>query len=207
MTDLTSLTLAQARDALRRREFSATELAEAHLAAIEKARALNAFVLETPDRAREMARLADARLAKGEGGPLAGLPLGVKDVFCTADVRTTACSHILDNFVPAYESTVTASLWRDGAAAFASCVGSEGPILCEASLFMRHIGAAFFGNLSSLIDIHIGETTPSSSLWGHWKTLCGTESGADANGTRRLTANDQQFQKVIHRAKPRRLAI
>ena len=115
MTDLTSLTLAQARDALRRREFSATELAEAHLAAIEKARALNAFVLETPDRAREMARLADARLAQGEGGPLAGLPLGVKDVFCTADVRTTACSHILDNFVPAYESTVTASLWRDGA--------------------------------------------------------------------------------------------
>ena len=101
MTDLTSLTLAQARDALRRREFSATELVEAHLAAIEKARALNAFVRETPDRAREMARLADARLAKGEGGPLAGLPLGVKDVFCTADVRTTACSHILDNFVPA----------------------------------------------------------------------------------------------------------
>ena len=115
MTDLTSLTLAQAREALHQGEFSATELAEAHLAAIEKARALNAFVLETPDRAREMARLADARLAQGEGGPLAGLPLGVKDVFCTAGVRTTACSHILGNFVPAYKSTVTASLWRDGA--------------------------------------------------------------------------------------------
>jgi aspartyl-tRNA(Asn)/glutamyl-tRNA(Gln) amidotransferase subunit A len=93
MTDLTSLTLAQARDALRRREFSATELAEAHLAAIEKARALNAFVLETPDRAREMARLADARLAQGEGGPLAGLPLGVKDVFCTADVHDRLLAH------------------------------------------------------------------------------------------------------------------
>src|SRR5262249_35921890 len=99
MTDLTSLTLAQARDALRRREFSATELADAHIGAIERARALNAFVLETPDRAREMARLADARLAKGQGGPLEGLPICVKDVFCTAGVRTTACSHILENFV------------------------------------------------------------------------------------------------------------
>jgi aspartyl-tRNA(Asn)/glutamyl-tRNA(Gln) amidotransferase subunit A len=115
MTDLTSLTLAQALDALRRKEFSAFELADAHLAAMAKARALNAFVLETPDRARDMARVADARLAKGEGGPLEGLPLGIKDLFCTADVRTTACSHILENFVPTYESTVTANLWRDGA--------------------------------------------------------------------------------------------
>ena len=115
MTDLTSLTLAQARDALRRREFSAAELADAHITAIEQARALNTFVLETPDRAREMARLADARLAKGEGGPLEGLPLGIKDLFCTAGVRTTACSHMLENFVPTYESTVTSNLWRDGA--------------------------------------------------------------------------------------------
>ncbi len=115
MTDLTSLTLAQARDALRRREFSAAELANAYLVAIEKARALNAFVLDTPDRARAMARAADARLAKGEGRALDGLPLGIKDLFCTAGVRTTACSHILDNFVPTYESTVTANLWRAGA--------------------------------------------------------------------------------------------
>jgi aspartyl-tRNA(Asn)/glutamyl-tRNA(Gln) amidotransferase subunit A len=114
MTALTALTLAQARDALRRKEFSATELAEAHLAAIEQARALNAFVLETPDRARAMAKSADARLARGEGGPLEGLPLGIKDLFCTKGVRTTACSHILENFVPPYESTVTANLWRDG---------------------------------------------------------------------------------------------
>jgi aspartyl-tRNA(Asn)/glutamyl-tRNA(Gln) amidotransferase subunit A len=115
MTDLTSLTLAHARDALRTKEFSATELTEAHLAAVEEARALNAFVLETPDRARDMARSADAQLAKGEGGPLEGLPLGIKDLFCTSGVRTTACSHILENFVPTYESTVTANLWRDGA--------------------------------------------------------------------------------------------
>jgi aspartyl-tRNA(Asn)/glutamyl-tRNA(Gln) amidotransferase subunit A len=115
MTDLTSLTLAQAREALRKKEFSATELAEAHLAAVEQARALNAFVMETPERARAMARASDARLAKGEGGPLEGLPLAIKDLFCTEGVRTTACSHILDNFVPPYESTVTAKLWRDGA--------------------------------------------------------------------------------------------
>ena len=115
MTALTSLTLAQARDALRKKEFSALELADAHLAAIEKARALNAFVQETADQARDMARAADDRLAKGQAGPLEGLPLGIKDLFCTKGIRTTACSHILENFVPAYESTVTANLWRDGA--------------------------------------------------------------------------------------------
>jgi aspartyl-tRNA(Asn)/glutamyl-tRNA(Gln) amidotransferase subunit A len=115
MTDPTALTLAQARDALRQKQLSATELADAHLAAVEKARALNAFVLETPDKARKMARASDARLGKGEGGPLEGLPLGIKDLFCTAGIRTTACSHILGDFVPTYESTVTANLWRDGA--------------------------------------------------------------------------------------------
>jgi aspartyl-tRNA(Asn)/glutamyl-tRNA(Gln) amidotransferase subunit A len=115
MTELTALSLAQARDALRKKEFSATELTEAYLSAVDAADALNAFVLKTPDRAREMARSSDERLAKGEGGSLEGLPLGIKDLFCTAGFRTTACSHILENFVPPYESTVTANLWRDGA--------------------------------------------------------------------------------------------
>jgi aspartyl-tRNA(Asn)/glutamyl-tRNA(Gln) amidotransferase subunit A len=115
MTELIALSLAQARDALRKKEFSATELAEAHLSAVDTADALNAFVLKTPGRAREMARASDERLARGEGGSLEGLPLGIKDLFCTAGVRTTACSRILENFVPPYESTVTANLWRDGA--------------------------------------------------------------------------------------------
>ena len=115
MTELTALSLAQARDALRSRECSAIELTEAHLSAIEKASALNAYVLNTPDQARQMARASDAKLAKGEGGPLEGLPLGIKDLFCTTGVRTTACSRILENFIPTYESTVTANLWRDGA--------------------------------------------------------------------------------------------
>jgi aspartyl-tRNA(Asn)/glutamyl-tRNA(Gln) amidotransferase subunit A len=115
MTELTSLTIAEARDGLKARRFSATELANAHLAAMEQARALNAYVLETPDIARSMAQASDERLASGTAGPLEGIPLAVKDLFCTKGVRTTACSHILDNFVPAYESTVTAQLWRDGA--------------------------------------------------------------------------------------------
>src|ERR1700736_1844200 len=115
MSDLTSLTLAQARDGLRSKSFSATELTQAHLGMIERARALNAFVLETAEEARAMATAADARLKAGEGRPHEGLPLGIKDLFATRDVRTTACSHILDNFVPTYESSVTANLWRDGA--------------------------------------------------------------------------------------------
>ena len=115
MSELTSLTLAAARDGLRSKEFSAVELADAHLLAMEKARALNAYVLETPERALAMAKAADARIALGKAGPLEGIPLAVKDLFCTEAVRTTACSHILDNFVPTYDSTVTAQLWRDGA--------------------------------------------------------------------------------------------
>jgi aspartyl-tRNA(Asn)/glutamyl-tRNA(Gln) amidotransferase subunit A len=115
MSDLTSLTLAQARDGLRAKSFSASELTQAHLEAMARARGLNAFVLETPEQARAVAEAADARLAAGAARPLEGLPLGVKDLFATRDVRTTACSHILGNFVPTYESSVTANLWRDGA--------------------------------------------------------------------------------------------
>ncbi len=115
MANLTSLTLAEARDALRAKKISAKELADAHLSEMEKARALNAYVLETPEHARKMAASADAKLAKGEGGPLEGIPLGIKDLFATEGVRTTACSKILENFVPQYESTVTSQLWRDGA--------------------------------------------------------------------------------------------
>jgi len=115
MTALTSLTLAQARDGLAKKSFTSLELTDAHLKAMEEARALNAFVLETPDQARAMAREADSKILKGEAGVLAGIPLGIKDLFATKGVRTTAGSKILQNFVPTYESTVTAQLWRDGA--------------------------------------------------------------------------------------------
>ncbi len=115
MSSLTSLTISAAREGLRKKEFSALDLTEAYVAAIEKARILNAFIVETPEKARDMAKASDARLAKGEAGPLEGIPLGIKDLFATRGVHTQACSHVLDGFKPTYDSTVTANLWRDGA--------------------------------------------------------------------------------------------
>ncbi|GAA3852157.1 Asp-tRNA(Asn)/Glu-tRNA(Gln) amidotransferase subunit GatA [[Pseudomonas] carboxydohydrogena] len=115
MTDLTALTLAEAKQGLTEKAFTALELTDAHLAAMEGARILNAYVLETPEQARAMAKEADAKIAKGEGGNLLGIPLGIKDLFATKDVRLTACSKILGDFKPPYESTITAQLWRDGA--------------------------------------------------------------------------------------------
>ncbi|WP_448208117.1 Asp-tRNA(Asn)/Glu-tRNA(Gln) amidotransferase subunit GatA [Azospirillum sp. sgz302134] len=115
MTGLTHLTMAGALDGLAKKEFTAVELAEAHVKAVETIRPLNAFITETPDKALEMAKASDARRAKGEAGPMEGLPIAVKDLFCTKGVPTTAASHILDGFKPEYESTVTSNLWRDGA--------------------------------------------------------------------------------------------
>ena len=115
MTALTSLTLKAALDGLADKSFSSVELTQAHVEAVEAARALNAYVLETPEKALEMAKASDARRASGDAGPLDGAPLGIKDLFCTEGVRTTAASKILGDFIPTYESTVTANLWRDGA--------------------------------------------------------------------------------------------
>ena len=115
MTSLTSLTIAQARTKLKAREISALELTDCYIAAIAQARLLNAYVAETPDQARAMAKASDAKLAKGEGGALEGIPLGIKDLFATKGVHTQACSHILDGFKPGYESTVTQNLWNAGA--------------------------------------------------------------------------------------------
>ena len=116
MTDLTRLTLAAARDGLRAGEFTSAELTEAYLSAIEIANPkLNAYVTITPEEAGAAAKRSDAKLEKGEGGPLEGIPLGIKDLFGTKGVHTQAASHILDGFKPEYESTVTANLWRDGA--------------------------------------------------------------------------------------------
>ena len=109
--DLTKLTLADARDGLRARKFSAVELTQAHLAAIEAANpALNAYVLTVPEHALVQARLSDTRIAAGTARPLEGLPLGNKDLFATRGIRTTACSKILGDFKPPYESTVGQNL-------------------------------------------------------------------------------------------------
>jgi aspartyl-tRNA(Asn)/glutamyl-tRNA(Gln) amidotransferase subunit A len=116
VSDLTKLTLAGARQGLRSKQFSAAELASALIAAIVSGnRHLNAYVLPTPEIALRQAKDSDARLAKGEARGLEGLPLGIKDLYCTKGVRTTACSNILGEFTPTYESTVTQNLWDAGA--------------------------------------------------------------------------------------------
>jgi aspartyl-tRNA(Asn)/glutamyl-tRNA(Gln) amidotransferase subunit A len=116
MTDLTRLTLAAALEGMAQKQFSSVELTDAFLDAIDKANPhLNAYVVVTADKARATAKASDERRAKGKAGPLEGAPLGIKDLFCTEGVRTTACSGVLGEFTPTYESTVTANLFRDGA--------------------------------------------------------------------------------------------
>ncbi len=116
MTKLTDLTIASARDGLIRGEFSAVELTKAHIAAMEAARGLNIYITETPEIALSRARACDERRAAGKArGPMDGVPIAIKDLFCTEGVLTTAASHILDGFTPPYESTVTANLKKAGA--------------------------------------------------------------------------------------------
>ena len=114
MAELLSLSAVEARAALDAGDVSAPELTGAYLAAIEETGALNNFVAVTADRAMEMAEASQARIKAGEAGLIEGIPVGVKDLFCTAGVASTACSKILGGFTPTYESTVTANLWREG---------------------------------------------------------------------------------------------
>ncbi|BCW89054.1 Glutamyl-tRNA(Gln) amidotransferase subunit A [Alphaproteobacteria bacterium SO-S41] len=114
MSELLKMTMAEARDGLRAKAFSSAELTAAASSAVAEARPLNAFITETPEQAAEMAAASDAKLARGEGGALEGIPLGIKDLFCTKGVQTTAGSRILQGFKPVYESTITAKLWAAG---------------------------------------------------------------------------------------------
>jgi len=115
MADLSKLTIAAARDALRAQDFTAAELTEHYLAAIEGAGALNAFSTHTPEIARAQAAAADTRLRAGYAPDMCGIPLGIKDLFCTKGVQTQAASHILEGFRPEYESTITSQLFEAGA--------------------------------------------------------------------------------------------
>ncbi len=115
MTNFSDLTLKEAQNALKNKEFSATDITKHFITEMESARDLNAFITETPELALEQAKASDARIASGDVRPLEGLPIGMKDLFCTKDVRTTAASRILENFIPPYESTVSQKLWDDGA--------------------------------------------------------------------------------------------
>ncbi|MGB8624096.1 MAG: amidase, partial [Paracoccaceae bacterium] len=113
--DLAKLTIAEARDALRAGDLTSVELTEACLAEIDGADALGAFVHKTPGIALEQARAADARLRTGGAPDLCGIPLGIKDLFCTKGVPSQAASKILTGFRPEYESTVSQNLWDAGA--------------------------------------------------------------------------------------------
>ncbi|MBT26462.1 MAG: Asp-tRNA(Asn)/Glu-tRNA(Gln) amidotransferase GatCAB subunit A, partial [Rhodobacteraceae bacterium] len=114
MSDLNKLTLAEARDKLRAKDVTSVELTESCLSAIEAAGALNAFVHKTPEIALEQAKAADARLAAGDAPAMCGLPVGIKDLFCTKGVPSQAASGILEGFKPEYESTVTSKLFDAG---------------------------------------------------------------------------------------------
>src|SRR5690242_4927305 len=112
MSELMTKTIAELRDGIRGREFKAREVAEAYNAAVAAARILNAYTVETPEDALAAAEAADSGKSTG---PLAGIPLGIKDLFATRGVGTTAGSRILKDFRPPYESTVTANLRKAGA--------------------------------------------------------------------------------------------
>jgi aspartyl-tRNA(Asn)/glutamyl-tRNA(Gln) amidotransferase subunit A len=114
MVKLNNLTILEAKSGLKNKEFSVKELVQDHLDAMEKHKDLNAYVLETADIALAQAEVSQKKIDKGEAGIFEGIPVGVKDLYCTKDVRTTACSNILRNFVPKYESTVTANLFKHG---------------------------------------------------------------------------------------------
>jgi aspartyl-tRNA(Asn)/glutamyl-tRNA(Gln) amidotransferase subunit A len=115
MSDMLTLSLAEARDKLRAKEITAVELTDAYLSAMEQTRDLNCYITETPERARAMAKASDERIAAGKAGAMEGLPIGMKDLFCTEGVQSTAGSHILEGFTPTYESTVSQNLWDAGA--------------------------------------------------------------------------------------------
>ncbi|WP_046863375.1 Asp-tRNA(Asn)/Glu-tRNA(Gln) amidotransferase subunit GatA [Microvirga massiliensis] len=198
MTDLTELTLAEARAGLRAKTFSATELAQAHVTAVERARALNAYVLETPEKALEMAKAADERLARGEGRALEGIPLGIKDLFCTEGVETTAGSNILKGFKPPYESTVTRNLWNDGAVMLGKlnldefAMGSSnetsafGPVVSPWRRQGTNAGAASGGNIEGTQLVPGGSSGGSAAAVA--ARLCLGATATDTGGSIRQPA-------------------
>jgi aspartyl-tRNA(Asn)/glutamyl-tRNA(Gln) amidotransferase subunit A len=115
MTELTTLTIQQARAGLKNKDFTATELTQAFIQRMQDTRDLNAYITETPDLALKAAKASDERLAANQAGLMEGIPLGIKDLFCTKGVQTTAASKILEGFIPPYESTITQKLFDAGA--------------------------------------------------------------------------------------------
>ena len=185
MRDLTKLTLAEARDHLRARKVTSLELTEACLSAIEGAGALNAFVHHTPEIARDQARAADARLAAGDAPAMCGLPIGVKDLFCTKGVPSQAASRILEGFLPEYESTVTSQLFEAGAVML-------GKLNMDEFAMGSSNETSVYGNVVNPWKVDGRDLTPGGSSGGSAAAvaadLCLAATGTDTGGSIRQPA-------------------
>jgi len=185
MSDLNRLTIAEARDGLRKGDFTSLELTEACLSAIEGAGALNAFVHNTPERARQMAAAADSRIAGGDAPAMCGIPLGIKDLFCTRDVPSQAASRILDGFLPQYESTVTQNLWDAGAVML-------GKLSMDEFAMGSSNESACYGPVVNPWKVDDRQLTPGGSSGGSAAAvaadLCLAATGTDTGGSIRQPA-------------------
>jgi aspartyl-tRNA(Asn)/glutamyl-tRNA(Gln) amidotransferase subunit A len=188
MTDLTDLTVAEIRDGFRAGNFSAREVASAFNANVAAAKALNAFIVETPDRALAAADAADAARAAGNLKPLSGVPLGMKDLFCTEGVQTTAASHMLEGFTPTYESTVSGKLWAAGA-------GMLGKLNLDQFAMGSSNETSYFGNVVSPWRRGGGDNAPlapggssGGSAAAISARLCPAATGTDTGGSIRQPA-------------------
>ncbi|WP_338424831.1 Asp-tRNA(Asn)/Glu-tRNA(Gln) amidotransferase subunit GatA [Sphingopyxis kveilinensis] len=188
MSELTNLTVAQIRDGHRAGDFSAVEVAEAFNANVAGAKALNAFIVETPDHAIAAAKVADADRAAGTLKPLSGVPIGMKDLFCTNGVQTTAASHMLEGFVPRYESTVSQKLWDAGA-------GMLGKLNLDQFAMGSSNETSYFGNVISpwrRKDGGNAALAPGGSSGGSSSAiaarLCPAATGTDTGGSIRQPA-------------------
>jgi aspartyl-tRNA(Asn)/glutamyl-tRNA(Gln) amidotransferase subunit A len=189
MTDFSRLGVAAIRDGVAKGEFKAVEVAEALNARVSAAKALNAFIVETPEKAIEAAQTVDADRAAGKPlGKMAGVPIGMKDLFCTEGVQTTAASHILEGFVPTYESTVSANLWKAGA-------GMLGKLNMDQFAMGSSNETSYFGNVISPWRRNDGSTAalaPGGSSGGSSSAiaarLCPAATGTDTGGSIRQPA-------------------
>jgi aspartyl-tRNA(Asn)/glutamyl-tRNA(Gln) amidotransferase subunit A len=188
LTNLTDLTVAEIRDGFRAGAFSAREVASAFNANVAAAKALNAFIVETPDRALAAADAADAARAAGDLKPLSGVPLGMKDLFCTEGVQTTAASHMLEGFTPTYESTVSGKLWAAGA-------GMLGKLNLDQFAMGSSNETSYFGNVISPWRRGGGDNAPlapggssGGSAAAISARLCPAATGTDTGGSIRQPA-------------------
>ncbi|MBU2357812.1 MAG: aspartyl/glutamyl-tRNA amidotransferase subunit A, partial [Alphaproteobacteria bacterium] len=185
MTDLAKLTIAAARDALRKGEITSADLTSACLTAIDGADALNAFVHKTPEIAKSQAEAADQRLKTGDTPDLCGIPLGIKDLFCTKGVPSQAASRILEGFRPEYESTVTTQLFDAGAVML-------GKLNMDEFAMGSSNETSVYGNAVNPWKVDDRKLTPGGSSGGSAAAvaadLCLGATGTDTGGSIRQPA-------------------